>query len=205
VRYECPLYGRERLATNFVGFEDRIELPFRSSGQVLHRGCLRERSFCKVLHTSSLRGGTVRLSLRGDSQIVAIGTAFSHFIKGRLGQLQLLTGKVIGRDVRDEHQSSEYRNGRVRPVGTITVHIILFTVGGGLVFASYWFGLLRGKWISGSVASSALARSDPGLLAKSDPPKRPFGAGQVGGLDAKDSPTTGSWVGYKDLARLRRG
>ena len=52
---------------------------------------------------------------------------------------------------------------------------------------------------------SALARSYPGLLTKSDPPKRPFGAGQMRGLDAKESPPTGSREGYKHLARLRRG
>src|ERR1035437_932821 len=52
---------------------------------------------------------------------------------------------------------------------------------------------------------SLLARRDPGLHTKSAPPKRAFGAGQVRGLDAKESPATGSWVGYKDLARLRRG
>src|ERR1017187_9107510 len=55
------------------------------------------------------------------------------------------------------------------------------------------------------IAPSALARSYPGLLTRIDPPKRPFGAGKVRGLDAKESAATGSWVGYKDLARLRRG
>src|ERR1035438_9046632 len=54
-------------------------------------------------------------------------------------------------------------------------------------------------------APSALARSYPGLLTKNDPPKRPFGARQVRGLDAKESPATGSRVGCKGLARLRRG
>src|ERR1035437_2213704 len=55
-------------------------------------------------------------------------------------------------------------------------------------------------------SASALARrSCPGLLTKTDPPKRQFGAGRVRGLDAKESPATGLWMGYKDLARLRRG
>src|SRR5450759_1285647 len=40
--------------------------------------------------------------------------------------------------------------------------------------------------------ASALARSYPGLLSKSDPPKRRFGGGQVRGLDVKESPATSS-------------
>ena len=56
-----------------------------------------------------------------------------------------------------------------------------------------------------ALPASALARGYPGLVTKSDPPKRRFGAGQMRGLDAKESPATGSWVEYKDLARLRRG
>jgi hypothetical protein len=53
--------------------------------------------------------------------------------------------------------------------------------------------------------ASALARSYPGLLTKTDPPKRPFGAGQVRGLEARDSPLDRFVCGCKDLARLRRG
>jgi len=52
---------------------------------------------------------------------------------------------------------------------------------------------------------SALARSDPSMLTKSDPLKRAFSAGQMRILDTKERPPTGSAAGYKDLARLRRG
>jgi hypothetical protein len=89
---------------------------------------------------------------------VSVGSAFSDFFKCFLGQLQLLARKIVGSDVRDEHQAGKDGYSCISPVWTVSIHIFLFAACGAAVFASYWYGLLRRHWVKGTigVVSSAV-------------------------------------------------
>ena len=59
-----------------------------------------------------------------------------------VGYLQLSPKKVVGRDVRQENQNGENRDGSIRPMWTL----ILLRFGTECIFTAYWLGVCRNRW-----------------------------------------------------------